>query len=291
MATENSVVPTGPQALQSSAASPSSDASSSLSSIPFTKETQQHNPPYQNGTNNGIEADALDEINIPYRSLTSEANMRAYTTKTPPGNIPREVQSNNTGRTERYELVTFTVGDPENPKNWSKLFKWWCTMVVSFTCFKVAFNSAVVTADIRGPAEEFGVSEEVSLLAITMFVIGIGIGPMAFAPMSEILGRRIIYGTTLFVAVMFIIPCAVSKNAATLVICRLIDGIAFSAPMTLGELFPKEPPTLNLDTSVSLTSTHSGRNIGRSLEARGKGCPHGCILCSSFHWSRFRTTE
>ena len=67
----------------------------------------------------GIEADALDTLNRPYRILTSEANMRAYTTETPSGNILREVQSNRTGRTERYELVTFTVNDPENPKNWS----------------------------------------------------------------------------------------------------------------------------------------------------------------------------
>lgn len=58
-------------------------------------------------------------------------------------------------------------------------------------------------------------------------------GPMAFAPLSEILGRRIIYATTLLVATIFVIPCAVSKNVGTLLVCRAIDGIAFSAPMTL----------------------------------------------------------
>jgi multidrug resistance protein len=56
---------------------------------------------------------------------------------------------------------------------------------------------------------------------------------MVFAPLSEVLGRRLIYGTTLLVAVIFIIPCAVSKNIGTLLVCRAIDGIAFSAPMTL----------------------------------------------------------
>jgi multidrug resistance protein len=56
---------------------------------------------------------------------------------------------------------------------------------------------------------------------------------MVFAPLSEILGRRVIYASTLLVAVVFIIPCAVSKNIATLLVCRAIDGIAFSAPMTL----------------------------------------------------------
>ena len=35
------------------------------------------------------------------------------------------------------------------------------------------------------------------------------------------------------VAVIFVIPCAVAKNLGTLLVCRTIDGIAFSAPMTL----------------------------------------------------------
>lgn len=40
-------------------------------------------------------------------------------------------------------------------------------------------------------------------------------------------------GSTLLMAVIFIIPCAVAKNIETLLVCRAIDGIAFSAPMTL----------------------------------------------------------
>lgn len=56
---------------------------------------------------------------------------------------------------------------------------------------------------------------------------------MFFAPLSEVLGRRLIYGTTLLLAVIFIIPCALAPNIQTLLVCRAIDGIAFSAPMTL----------------------------------------------------------
>jgi multidrug resistance protein len=58
-------------------------------------------------------------------------------------------------------------------------------------------------------------------------------GPMVFAPLSEVLGRRLIYGSTLLLALIFIIPCAVAPNIQTLLVCRAIDGIAFSAPMTL----------------------------------------------------------
>ena len=181
----------------------------------------------------------VDAVNLPYRTLTVEAGDRMreeYTEETTTGLQPViSLKRTKTGELQKteYELVTFLENDPENPKNWSKPFKWWCTMVVAITCFAVAFNSAVITADLVGPAETFGVSEEVSLLTITLFVVGFGVGPMAFAPLSEILGRRIMYSTTLLVAVIFIIPCAVAENIGTLLVCRLIDGIAFSAPMTL----------------------------------------------------------
>ncbi|KAB8225592.1 major facilitator superfamily domain-containing protein [Aspergillus novoparasiticus] len=174
-----------------------------------------------------------DYLDLPVRQVTHDANLEEYTTETAAGQIIKPVRSAASGKMEDWKLVTFTIDDPENPKNWSKAFKWYCTMVVAFTCFVVAFASSVITADIEGPAEEFGVSREVSLVVVTVFVIGFGVGPMAFAPMSEMFGRRPVYALTLLLAVIFIIPCAVSKNIGTLIVCRAIDGIAFSAPMTL----------------------------------------------------------
>ncbi|KAF9891557.1 hypothetical protein FE257_004025 [Aspergillus nanangensis] len=178
-------------------------------------------------------APEYDYTDLPFRQLTNDANMEEYTTETATGEIVRPVKSSATGKIEDYKLVTFTIDDPENPKNWSKLYKWYCTMVVSFTCFVVAFASSVITADIEGPSETFGVSREVSLVVVTVFVVGFGVGPMVFAPASEIVGRRPVYALTLALAVIFVIPCAVSKNIGTLIVCRAIDGIAFSAPMTL----------------------------------------------------------
>lgn len=113
------------------------------------------------------------DVNLPYRTLSSDANLDEYTTENPAGEIPAGFGPNE--KTE-YQLVTFLPNDPENPKNWSKALKWWCTMVVAATCFVVAFASSVITADIAGVQEEFGVSEEVALLSITLFVMGFGIG-------------------------------------------------------------------------------------------------------------------
>ncbi|KAI7588798.1 MFS general substrate transporter, partial [Hortaea werneckii] len=230
---------------------PSSNASSSTPNTPPDIEKYPRIPPSSSSTDaagSGFQPtieDEFDAVHLPYRTLSEQARMGEYLTETPSG-LQRvrstatatgrkvgEGESEEEGKEREYELVTFVEGDPENPKNWSKALKWWCTANVALTCFAVAFNSAVITADLAGVSETFGVSEEVSLLPITVFVIGFGVGPMAFAPLSEICGRRPIYASTLLVAVVFIIPCAVAENIGTLIVCRLIDGIAFAAPMTL----------------------------------------------------------
>jgi MFS family permease len=91
-----------------------------------------------------------------------------------------------------HKIVAFAPDDPGNPKNWSKAYKWYITLVVAMTCFVVAFASSVITADIAGVVKEFDVSEEVALVSISVFVVGFGVGPMVFAPLSEVYGRRII---------------------------------------------------------------------------------------------------
>jgi multidrug resistance protein len=189
--------------------------------------SSRHSPLVRSPTKEVVDRDL--DINLPYRTLSANANLAEYVVASPEGEIPGPPKPDGGS----YKLVTFLPGDKENPKNWSHVYKWYCTMVVAVTCFVVAFSSSVITADIAGMTKEFGVSDEVGLLTITVFVVGFGVGPMAFAPLSEVYGRRVIYGSTLLLATVFVIPCAVSKNIATLIVCRAIDGIAFSAPMTL----------------------------------------------------------
>jgi len=113
------------------------------------------------------------DVNLPYRTLSPSANLEEYTTEKDGGEIPGPLEPDGV---KRYKLVTFTPNDPENPKNFSKAYKWWCTMVVAATCFVVAFASSVITADIAGVQEEFNVSEEVALVSISIFVVGFGLG-------------------------------------------------------------------------------------------------------------------
>lgn len=114
------------------------------------------------------------ELNLPYRTLTAEANMDEYRVETAAGEIPGPPKEGEPNK--NYRLVTFEPNDPENPKNWSVAMKWYCTMVVAMTCFVVAFNSSVITADMEGVAEEFGQSVQLTLASTSLFVMGFGIG-------------------------------------------------------------------------------------------------------------------
>ena len=113
------------------------------------------------------------DVNLPYRTFSDEANLDEFTVEKPEGEIDGGLEPDGE---HRYKLVTFTPNDPGNPKNWSKAYKWYCTMVVAVTCFVVAFCSSVITADIAGVEREFNVSEEVALVSISVFVVGFGLG-------------------------------------------------------------------------------------------------------------------
>ena len=61
-------------------------------------------------------------------------------------------------------------------------------MVVAMLCFAVAFGSAVVTGDIGGTAAYFGVSQEVIILTVTLFVLGFGYWSVDFCSILWDLG-------------------------------------------------------------------------------------------------------
>ncbi|OCF37278.1 spermine transporter [Kwoniella heveanensis BCC8398] len=127
-------------------------------------------------------------------------------------------------------LVEFQEG--EGPRNWPKAKKWVATMSTSLLCLTVALGSAMPTGDLPGTAEGLHVSDEAIYISITLFVVGFGVGPLIFAPMSEIIGRKPIYCISMFFYFIFTLPSCLAKNIATMLAGRMLAGIASSAPMT-----------------------------------------------------------
>ncbi|CAK9784646.1 putative polyamine transport protein specific for spermine [Cutaneotrichosporon oleaginosum] len=129
-------------------------------------------------------------------------------------------------------IVDFEPGSREDPRNWGKGRKWFCTLSCALLCLTVALGSAMPTGDLKSQANTLHVSMEAIFLSISLFVLGFGVGPLIFAPLSELIGRRPVYCISIFFYFIFTLPSCLAKNIATMLAGRMIAGIASSAPMT-----------------------------------------------------------
>lgn len=122
--------------------------------------------------------------------------------------------------------------DPDNPKNWSRNKKFFVTFEICFLTFSIYIGSAIFTAGITDVVRVFGVSEVAATLGLTLFVAGYGLGPLLWAPMSEIppIGRNPVYIGTLVVFVLFQIPTALASNFGMLLAFRFLTGL-FGSPV------------------------------------------------------------
>jgi hypothetical protein len=111
------------------------------------------------------------------------------------------------------QLVTWKENDPEDPRQWSRLYRW-CeshkhlvsqrlaflcseanlrslpqpdiTAVAAIAVVAVAFGSAVVTGDFKDIEEELHSGEVVVALSVSLMVVGFGLGPLMWSPLVSL---------------------------------------------------------------------------------------------------------
>lgn len=75
---------------------------------------------------------------------------------------------------------------PQCPLHWSTFKKCFVTFEICLLTFSVYIGSAIYTPGIETITMDFGVSQVKATLGLTLFVAGYGIGPMLWAPLSEV---------------------------------------------------------------------------------------------------------
>ncbi|VDC06564.1 unnamed protein product [Peniophora sp. CBMAI 1063] len=130
-------------------------------------------------------------------------------------------------------LVVFKPNDPEDPRTWNTAYRWYLTGLVAMAVVCVAFGSAVITGDFGDIEEEFGVSEVVTALSVSLMVVGFGLGPLAWGPLSEMYGRRWLWISSFWIYTIFNIQCALAHNIGTLLSGRFLAGLFASSALVI----------------------------------------------------------
>ncbi|KAG2110083.1 major facilitator superfamily domain-containing protein [Suillus cothurnatus] len=127
--------------------------------------------------------------------------------------------------------------EPEdNPQNMSSFKRWLAVLIISSASLCAAFTE-------QGSAQTFHVSHEVTILGISLFVAGLGSGPLLVGPLSEVYGRNIVYQVSYVLFFIFTFPVVFAPNIAVFLVFRLITGFCGSAFLSVAggsvsDMFP-----------------------------------------------------
>ena len=169
-------------------------------------------------------------------------------------------------KTSPEALVTFEgPDDPYRPLNWSTRKKWMTVLLYGLTTMCSSWNTSIFSGVIVPLGKEYHVADVVSTLGTTLFLFGFGsvlvclstvcksntvrIGPLLWAPLSEVYGRKVAVFPPYFIGGCFTFATAASKDLSAIFITRFFAGFFSSAPVTntggvLGDMFtPAERAT------------------------------------------------
>lgn len=91
-------------------------------------------------------------------------------------------------KTTEAEIMDFDgPDDPYKPINWPFRKKVMTTLLYGLTTMGSTWASSVYAPAIPQISEQFHVGTEVSLLGLAFLLVGFGLGPMLWAPLSEVL--------------------------------------------------------------------------------------------------------
>ncbi|TKX21992.1 MFS transporter-like protein 107 [Elsinoe australis] len=175
--------------------------------------------------------------------------------------------------------------DPRNPHLWTKRRKVAMIVLVSCIGYVCTMGSTIYAPGREQVAVEFSVSAEASILPVSLFNIGMGLGPLIASPLSETFGRRIVYLVVLPLFGLFVLGWGFSSSLASLVICRFFAGVFASpsvaiAAATIADMLPPSQrafPLIVYYTTPTLGAL-SGPLIGGFV-----------ISQKSWHWTAWVT--
>lgn len=158
----------------------------------------------------------LEHVITPDQETAAERQAREPITYTRSG---VSVTSSAATRPSEFEVI-FEEGDPENPRNWSLWYRVWILGCVSFATWVIVLYSTSYTSSTPGLMLQFNISSTVATLGMTTYLMGLAVGSLILAPMSELYGRQKVYIICLCIWAVLIIPCGLANSLTTILVVR-----------------------------------------------------------------------
>lgn len=136
------------------------------------------------------------------------------------------------GTAESPFIVDFLPDDSYNPFNFSEGRKWLIIAIQATATLAVSFASSAYSGGIREIFTDFNVSQEVAILGISLFVLGFALGPLLWAPLSEVFGRQKLFFISYLALTAFNAGAAGANSMGALIVLRFFAGAFGSSPLT-----------------------------------------------------------
>ena len=180
-------------------------------------------------------------------------------------------------------LVRFDDNEPANPRNWRPWYKAFITLQLGMLAFAGSLGSSIISPAEGAIAEEFQVSREVTVLCISLYVLGFALGPSLWAPVSEVYGRKVSIFPAVFVLGLFSVGTGTSRSAASVFITRFFSGVFGSAPISnvaaaLGDMY--EPKTRGTAVTFYAVAVVGGPTIGPFVGSL-------CVVHLGWRWTEY----
>ncbi|KAL2075842.1 hypothetical protein VTL71DRAFT_785 [Oculimacula yallundae] len=126
--------------------------------------------------------------------------------------------------------------DPANPQNWSSGTKSFVCGLLCLLTFTIYIGSSAYAPAIPFVIKQFRVSEAVAALGLALYVIGYGLGPLLFSPLSEVpaIGRNPLYVGTFLMFLLLSIPTTLTNNLPAFMVARFLSAFFGSPPLATG---------------------------------------------------------
>lgn len=142
-------------------------------------------------------------------------------------------------------IIDYLPNDPSDAMAFPMSRKWSIAILNSLSTFAVTFASSVYVSGIPSIIQDFHVSGEVATLGLSLFVLGFALGPLIWAPFSEVYGRRTIFVVSYAAYTAFSVAAPFSPDITTLLVLRFFASAFGSSSMTntggiISDMFEKK---------------------------------------------------